>query len=172
MLLCAFVQNADNKARQNTLACPRAALEVDAEGGVTCRAPIMYVDDLGSVFGKGGFTTGNEGRVDFKGWKARDVWRDKESCKARLASVGGIFRTSTLNDPVIGEAGRVLLSEQLEKLSDAQIADLFRAARVERLHQMIDDGAHGEREVTIDDWVELFKQKRSEITEHPGCKPR
>ncbi len=168
-LLNAFVQNADNKAVQNTLACPRAALGVDDEGEVACRRPVMYVDDLGSVFGKGGFTTGNSGRVDYEGWKARRVWRDKKSCRARLTSVGGIFRTSTLKDPVISEEGRVLLSGLLEKLSDAQIADLFRAARIERLHQKLGDGAHGEREVTIGDWVALFKQKRSEITDHPGC---
>ena len=171
-LLNAFVQNADNKATQNTLACPRSAIEVGDDGGVTCRRPIMYVDDLGSVFGNGGFTTGNAGRIDYEGWKARRVWRDKETCKARLTSVGGIFRSTTLKDPVISEEGRALLAEQLEKLSDAQIADLFRVARIERLHQKIDDGDHGAREVTIDDWVELFKQKRSEITEHPGCKPR
>jgi hypothetical protein len=83
--------------------------------------------------------------------------------------VGGIFRRSTLKDPLISEPGRALLAAQLDKLSDGQIADLFRAARIERLHQMLDDGAGGRREVTIDDWVELFKSKRSEITLHPGC---
>lgn len=171
-LLNAFLQNADNKAIQNKLACPRAALEVDGEGRVTCRTPIMYVSDLGSVFGRGGFTTGNAGRVDYAGWRSRSVWRDEESCRARLTSVGGIFRTSTLKDPLISEEGRALLSDQLAKLSDAQISDLFRAARIERLHQELDDGAGGKREVTIDDWVELFKRKRGEITEHPGCRPR
>jgi hypothetical protein len=171
-LLNAFVQNSDNKAIQNRLVCPRAALEVDGNGGVTCNRPVMFVSDLGSVFGHGGFTTGNSGRVDYEGWKARRVWRSRASCKARLVSLGGMFRRSTLHDPVISEEGRALLSEQLLKLSDAQIADLFRGARIERLHQYTKDGDHDEREVTIDDWVKLFKQKRSEITEHPGCKPR
>jgi len=172
-LLNAFVQNADNKAKQNKLVCPRAELEVDADGGVTCRRPVMFVSDLGSVFGNGGYlTTGGSGRIDYVGWKERQVWRDKKACKARLASIGWILRRSTLKDPVISEEGRALLSEQLKKLSDAQIADLFRAARIERLHQQLEDGDSGTREVTIDDWVELFKQKRSEITEHPGCKSR
>lgn len=171
-LLNAFVQNADNKSRQNRLACPRAALTVDPAGDASCRSPIMYVDDLGSVFGNGGFSTGNSGRIDYAGWKARRVWRDSEACRARLTSVGGIFRTSTLKDPLIGEEGRVLLSRLLAELSDSQIADLFRAARIESLHQTLEDGADGEREVTVADWVELFKQKRSEITEHPGCPPR
>jgi hypothetical protein len=171
-LLNAFVQNSDNKAIQNTLACPRAALDTGNEGGVMCRGPIMFVGDLGSVFGKGGWFAHRASRVNYEGWKARRVWRDSTTCRARLTSLGGPFMTSTLKDPVISEEGRALLAEQLAKLSDAQIADLFRAARVERLPQKLDDGAHELREVTIDDWVQLFKQKRNEITEHPGCRPR
>jgi hypothetical protein len=171
-LLNAFVQNADNKAAQNRLACPEASLEIEPGGVVSCRRPIMYVSDLGSVFGHGGFTTGDSGRVDYDGWKARRVWRDAPSCRARLTSVGGIFRTSTLKDPVISEEGRALLSAQLEQLSDSQIGDLFRAARIGSLDQQLDDGEGGARSVTIDDWVALFKLKRSEITEHPGCSPR
>lgn len=168
-LLNAFVQNADNKGKQNALACPRDELVEGDAGRVTCRRPILYVDDLGSVFGRGGFTTGYAGRVDYAGWEERPVWRNRDSCRARLAAIGGIFRRSTLRDPVIGEAGRALLSRQLEQLSDAQIADLFRAARIERLHQTIPDGASGRRDVTLEDWVELFKKKRAEITQHPGC---
>ena len=168
-LLNAFVQNADNKAAQNTLACPRAAIATDASGKLGCSAPIMYVDDLGSVFGEGGFTTGGTGRIDYDGWKAHSVWKDAKSCRTRLVAVGGPFRHTTLKDPVIGEGGRRLLAAQLSKLSDAQIADLFRAGRVERLDQKTRDGARGDRPVTIDDWVTLFKQKRLEIMEHPGC---
>jgi hypothetical protein len=168
-LLNAFVQNADNKSKQNVLACPRSELVEDDAGNVTCRRPILYVDDLGSVFGKGGFVTGYDGRVDYEAWESRALWRNRKSCKARLASIGGILRTSTLRDPVISEAGRVLLARQMEQLSDAQIADLFRAARIERLHQTIPDGDSGRREVTLEDWVELFKKKRDEITKHPGC---
>jgi len=168
-LLNAFVQNADNKSKQNTLACPSNELVKGDAGNVTCRRPLLYVDDLGSVFGKGGFTTGYAGRVDYEGWEKRSVWRNSESCKARLASIGWILRTSTLRDPVISEEGRALLAKQMEQLSDAQIADLFRAARIERLHQTISDRVSGRREVTLDDWVKLFKQKREEITKHPGC---
>lgn len=171
-LLNAFVQNADNKAKQNSLVCPREDLVQDAAGKVTCRRPIMYVDDLGSVFGKGGFITGYDGRVDFEGWRERAVWKNPESCKARLVSIGGILRRSTLRDPVIGEEGRAFLARLLAQLSDDQITDLFRAGRVERLHQTMSDGPSGSREVTLKDWVGLFKQKRDEITRHPGCPPQ
>ncbi len=168
-LLNAFVQNADNKSKQNSLVCPRADLVEGANGNATCRRPILYVDDLGSVFGAGGFVTGRDGRVDYQGWKSRPVWRDAASCKARLASIGGVFRTSTLRDPVIGEAGRALLASLMTQLSDTQIGDLFRAARLESLHQTRSDGSAGRREVTLEDWVVLFKAKRDEITQHPGC---
>ncbi|HEX4826177.1 MAG TPA: hypothetical protein VFV19_17895 [Candidatus Polarisedimenticolaceae bacterium] len=168
-LLNAFVRNSDNKAAQNTLACPRDAIVEDGSGNLSCSRPIMYVDDLGSVFGEGGITTGGTARIDYEGWKAHSVWKDAKKCEARLAAIGGVFRHSTLHDPVIGEGGRRLLAAQLDKLTDEQIADLFRAGRVLRLEQKVRDGASGERPVTIDDWVALFKQKRLEITEHPGC---
>lgn len=168
-LLNAFVQNADNGAEQNSLACPRDQVVKDPEGKVICRLPIAYVDDLGAVFGKGGLTTASAGRVDYDGWNKRAVWRNRESCKARLAAIGGIFQSSTLKNPIISEEGRALLSKQMEQLSDTQIADLFRAARVERLHQTTSDGSGGRRAVTLEDWVTLFKKKRDEITRHPGC---
>ncbi len=168
-LLNAFVQNADDKFKQNSLVCPRNELVTSAAGDVTCRRPVLYVDDLGAVFGKGGFTTFGPGRVDYAGWKKRPVWRNPRSCKARLASIGWIVRTSTLRNPRISEEGRALLAKQLGELSDAQIADLFRAARIERLHQTMPDGSSGRREVTVADWVALFKKKRDEITKHPGC---
>ncbi|HJQ96960.1 MAG TPA: hypothetical protein VJ826_01540 [Candidatus Polarisedimenticolaceae bacterium] len=155
-LLNAFVQNADNKAAQNTLK-------------ITPRGPIMYVDDLGSVFGEGGMSTGGSGRIDYDGWKSREIWDDAPACKARLASIGGFLRKSTLKDPVIGEGGRKLLAELLGNLSDRQIADLFRVADVERLGLETREGDRGERAVTIDDWVALFKAKRREITDRPPC---
>ena len=168
-LLNAFVQNADNSAEQNSLACPRDQLVKDPGGKVSCRRPIAYVDDLGAVFGKGGLTTAYAGRVDYDGWSKRPVWRNQETCKARLDPIGGIFHLSTLRNPVIGEEGRALLARQMGQLSDAQIADLFRAARVEKLHQTTSDGSGGQRAVTVEDWVALFKKKRDEITRHPGC---
>jgi hypothetical protein len=168
-LLNAFVQNADNGHEQNALACFRKDVAKDRAGRVTCRKPILYVDDLGAVLGRGGGTTRFEGRTDYDGWKERRVWRDPASCQARLDSIFSPFESSNLKDPTIGEGGRALLAKQLAKLSDRQIADLFRAARIDRLHQMTTDADGTSREVTLHDWVELFKAKRAEITEHPGC---
>ena len=155
-LLNAFVQNADNKAAQNELK-------------LTAKGPIMYVDDLGSVFGEGGMSTGGSGRIDYDGWKSREIWEDPKTCTARLTSVGGFLRKSTLKNPTVGEGGRKLLADQLAKLSDEQIADLFKVARVGQLGLATREGDRGERSVTIEDWVALFKDKRREITERPPC---
>jgi len=168
-LLAAFAQCADNSAEQNVLACPRDALGRDPSGRVTCDRPILYVGDLGAVFGGGGLTTAWSGRVSYDGWAGLSVWRDADHCIAQLYGIGGPLRVSTMRHPVVGEAGRALLASLLGRLSDAQVADLFRAARVERLHQTTSDGRGGSREVTIDDWVALFKKKRDEIVGHPGC---
>jgi hypothetical protein len=74
-----------------------------------------------------------------------------------------------MSNPRIGEAGRALLAAQLAQLSDTQIADMFRASRIETLRQTTGDGGTGRREVTIEDWVKLFKAKRDEITLHAPC---
>jgi hypothetical protein len=168
-LLAAFVQCADNSAEQNVLTCPRDQIARDASGDPFCRRPILYVGDLGAVFGRGGLTTAYGGRVDYDAWAGLPVWRDAATCTARLNGIGGPLRTSTLRHPVVGEGGRALLASLLSRLSDRQIADLFRAARIDRLRQTTSDGRGGRREVTIDDWVTLFKRKREEITLHPGC---
>ena len=70
--------------------------------------------------------------------------------------------TGSLDDPPISEAGRRLLSAQLARLRDEQIADLFRASHVERRKETIHEGA-GDRPVTVNDWVQVFKRKRDEI---------
>ena len=157
-LLSAFVENADNSAQQNTLACPRAEIVTNDDGRTTCRRPILYVDDLGAVFGEGGFTSRYAGRVDYLGWKSAPVWKSRHSRRAHLAAIGWGIKPSTMKDPIICEEGRALLAKQLERLSDRQIADLFRAARIDRLGQ-----------ATVEDWVRLFKLKRDEILEHTGC---
>jgi hypothetical protein len=168
-LLASFLESADNSAGQNMLGCPRREITRDAEGRTTCAHPVLYVADLGAVFGHGGLTTAHAGRIDYAGWKSVPVWKDSEECRARLNAIGGGFRPTTLHHPYVGESGRALLASLLKRLSDRQIADLFRAARVERLHQTTADGNGGTREVTVEDWVRLFKSKRDEILRHPGC---
>jgi hypothetical protein len=91
-------------------------------------------------------------------WAGEAVWKHDRACVGNLAR----SFTGSLDDPPIGEAGRQLLSAQLARLRDAQIADLFRASRVERRGETIGEGG-GVRLVTVNDWVRVFKRKRDEI---------
>jgi hypothetical protein len=70
--------------------------------------------------------------------------------------------TGTLDNPRIGEAGRRFLADLLLQLSDRQIHDIFVAARVDRREQKIHT-PQGDRPVSFDDWVRVFKRKRDEI---------
>ena len=49
------------------------------------------------------------------------------------------------------------------KLRDRQIRDLFTVSNVVKRGETIDGADGSKRPVTIDDWVRVFKRKRSEI---------
>ena len=79
--------------------------------------------------------------------------------------VGALPRsfTGTLENPRIGEAGRRFLAERLLLLNDQQIGDLFRASRVERRNEIMNEPDGRRRLVTVEDWVSVFKRKRDEV---------
>ena len=112
--------------------------------------------DLGTTFGKA--TRLNGSKMTLADWAGEAVWKRDRPC---VGNLGRSF-TGSLDDPPIGEAGRQLLSGQLARLSDEQIADIFRASQVERRKETVGVGG-GVRPVTITDWVEVFKRKRDEI---------
>ena len=75
--------------------------------------------------------------------------------------------TGTLKNPSITEAGRRFLADLLAQLTDTQLHDLFDVARVTHRLGATKGPAGG---TTIEQWVDTFKQKRSEIVNHtcPG----
>jgi len=81
------------------------------------------------------------------------VWADATRCIARLDT----SITGTLHNPRISEAGRAFLANLLNQLSDAQLHDLFDAARVDL--RIIDETPPA----SIDQWVTAFKDKRTQI---------
>jgi hypothetical protein len=64
--------------------------------------------------------------VNLARWRETPVWRDEPGCVGNLSK----SFSGTLDKPVIGEAGRRFLAVLLQQLSDAQLHDLFQAARV------------------------------------------
>jgi hypothetical protein len=155
-LLAVFLQHSDSKAGNQILLCPKDEVVKDAAGNEDCKKALMYVHDVGVTFGKA--TLLNNSRVDLQAWRSEPVWKDAHRCIANQKK----SLTGTLKDPRISEGGRKFLADLLGQLSDKQILDMFRAARLDRLEDKIQT-PEGERRVTLDDWVEVFKKKRDEI---------
>jgi hypothetical protein len=64
-----------------------------------------------------------------------------------------------IENPVISEAGRQFLLNRLQQLSDAQLHDLFVAARVT-------DFCDDDTECGVEAWVAVFKDKVRQIATH------
>lgn len=154
-LLAAFVQHSDSKADNQRLLCP----EGQTVGRTGCRAPVLMIHDVGLTFGRAGLFNKNDSSIRLAAWADVPVWKDPERCVAQLK---GSF-TGTLNEPEIREEGRAFLAGLLAQLSDAQLRDLFEIAGVaRRAADTKEPSAPG----SVDDWVNAFKKKRSQIVEH------
>jgi hypothetical protein len=153
-LLAVFVQHTDNKPAQQRLLC--ADENGDGEHGehARCAHPVMMVNDLGQTFGRSNlFNRDHVGSVNLEKWAGAHVWRDPTHCVGDLPP----SQSGTLDNPLISEAGRKLLSDLLMRLSDAQLRDLFDVARFE------ERGEGHNRQGTVEEWVSAFKKKRGEI---------
>ena len=123
-LLAAMLQHTDSKSQQQRLLCLD---EPSKKNPTTCERPFMMINDLGLTFGHSNLLNRNsQGSANFEKWSEEPVWRKAEECEANLA--GGL--TSTLRNPVISEAGRRFLADLLVQLTDWQLTDLFKVARM------------------------------------------
>jgi hypothetical protein len=154
-LLAAFVQHVDSKPANQALVCAGEAVGHDRQGNATCSRPYLIVKDLGSSFAAAGKITFP--KMKLESWRDVKVWKDEKSCQANLTS----SFVGTLEHPRISESGRRFLAERLTLLTDAQLLDLFTAARVERRQDTVNG-----RPVTAADWVLVFKAKRDQIVNH------
>lgn len=154
-LLAAFMQHTDSKAAQQRLLCLD---KKRATGAARCDHPFMMLNDVGLTFGRANvYNEQIPGSVDLAAWSKTPVWKEGTACTAFLPET----LTGTLADPVISEEGRAFLAGLLTKLSDAQLHDLFAAARVQFRPRDPSSGRSGFP--TIDEWVQAFKAKRAEI---------
>ena len=119
----------------------------------------MMINDLGLTFGHSDlFNRNSQGSANFEEWSEEPVWRKADKCEANLA--GSL--TSTLKNPVISEPGRKFLADLLVQLTDKQLTDLFRVARLPARARAADQ-PEGD---SVREWVAAFKAKRDEVVNH------
>lgn len=149
-LLAVFVQHTDNKAAQQRLICAGGD---EGEDG-PCEEPWMMIQDLGRTFGRANlFNRNAASSVNFEQWSQVPIWTEAPGCIGNLAP----SQSGSLENPIIVEAGRKFLADLLVQLSDAQLRDLFEAARFPQRKTA------SVRAATSQQWVEAFKKKRDQI---------
>ncbi|WP_157898789.1 hypothetical protein [Luteitalea pratensis] len=149
-LLAAMLQHTDSKREQQQLVC-----EADSWSTSGCRRPIAYISDLGKTFGKVNLMNRDTpGSVNLDAWLEAPVWNGTTGCRANA----GMTFTGTLKDPEISEEGRQLLARLLQRLSDAQLRDVFDVARFP-----VRAAATGHESETVERWVAAFRKKAAEI---------
>jgi hypothetical protein len=140
-LLAALLQHSSNKAINQRILC------LDPP---SCARTVMMIVDLGKTFGEASVLNDDaKASVNFRAWSQVPVWKGSSGCVANL----GWSLTGTLHDPTISEDGRRFLATLLDRLSDAQLHDLFTVARF----------PDRDPSASVDDWVRAFKAKRAEI---------
>jgi hypothetical protein len=160
-LLAVFIQHSDSKAEQQRLICRGESKEEQQDAShktLRCDHPLMYLNDVGVTLGRANrLNNGDIGSMNLTAWSSTPVWKDKAGCVGNLPK----SLTGTLDNPVISEGGRQFLADLLTQLSDAQLHDMFAAARVQLRLRDPKDVFSGF--ATVDEWVGAFKTKRDQI---------
>jgi hypothetical protein len=183
-LLTVFIQHGDRKPEQQRLYCEapfdaRAGevralnrgtlMLLEKPGMVACPTPALMILDAGLTFGGAGRTSNSRtAAMNLREWQDKPLFRTTEGaqCRGHLTvsfKAGGDGEP----DPIISEAGRLFLLDQLRRLTPDHVRAIFTAARVDRLesHGISSPGLD-----RIDAWVAAFSDKVRELDEQ-RCKP-
>jgi hypothetical protein len=165
-LLAVFLQHSDSKATQQRLACYDDDLGSHFLRQI-CRHPVLMVQDLGATFGISAPKVEAFSSMYLRGWENEPIWKTELEETEKGFCVGNVVPSlgGDLRDPEISEEGRKFLANLLNQLTDQQIANLFIVARAEKTDETFSDQGR-KRDVTVDDWVQVFKRKRQEINDH------
>jgi len=115
----------------------------------------MLLQDLGATFGPR--------KVNLRRWRTSTIWSDRVRCRITMRHLP--YSGATFQDVRVGEAGRQLAARLFERLTDDDIADLFRAARFDQERGLFSDVR------PVAGWVDAFKMRVRLISEGPPCPP-
>jgi hypothetical protein len=156
-LLAVFLAHWDNKAENQRLVClddrPAEASVASGFSRKTCEHPFALIQDLGATFGPS--------KVNLARWREFSVWSDRSTCRVSMRRLP--FEGGTFPDVTISEGGRTLLGRQLAALSDADVRDLFDAARFPDYHSATDDSRD------LDAWTRAFRFRVDQILTAGPC---
>lgn len=144
-LWLAFIDHGDTKTDNQKFSCLDS--KKNADGTRTCEPgrAVFYVSDMGSTFG---YSASSEKKARLDVWKGKDPIKVSGGrCNANAKRVG---------DTSVGEAGRQLLANGLQRLLDAEKSDrlitrVFRASR------------NAERDQPAEAWTAEFVRKARTI---------
>lgn len=143
-LWLAFIDHGDTKKDNQRFAC----LESEAgPNGRVCKPgmAIFYIGDMGSTFG---FSTASERKARLELWKGKDP----------ITVSGGRCSTTAkgVSDRSVGEAGRQLLANGLQRLLDAEASDHL-------ITRVFDASRNAERDQPSGAWTAEFVRKAKTI---------
>ena len=148
-LMAIFLAHWDNKAANQRLVC----LAERWADGTPCPRTFLLLHDLGATFGPR--------KVDLHDWEAAAIWEDRASCVVSMRDMphGG----ATFGRARVTESGRRFAADLLGQITDAQLAELFGAARFDRLRGPFRENA------SVSEWVRVFKARAAAIRNGPPC---
>jgi hypothetical protein len=155
-------------AQQNRLACAQWASETSGQPRV-CQRPMVFVQDLGSTFGKakGGMDLfGTNPRGSFSDWESQTVFVNPSTCELRATLDG---------DKQVLKDAQDLMIQRLARLDPQTVRTIFGLARFQmmdqkQLHRLRDAGSQNPEEAALDEWTNTFLKRIQEIKSATHCK--
>ena len=155
-------------AQQNRLACAQWAPETAGQPRV-CQRPMIFVQDLGSTFGKAKGATdlfGTNPRGSFSDWESQTVFTNPQACELRATLDG---------DKHVLKEAQELMIQRLGRLDPQTVRTIFSVARFQmmdqkQLRRLRDGGSQNPEEAALDEWTNTFLKRIQEIKSATNCK--
>jgi hypothetical protein len=155
-------------AQQNRLACAQWAPETPGQPRV-CQRPMIFVQDLGSTFGKAKGATdlfGTNPRGSFSDWESQTIFTNPQTCELRATLDG---------DKHALKEAQELTIQRLGRLDPQTVKTIFSVARFQlmdqkQLRRLRDGGSQNPEEAALDEWTNTFLKRIQEIKSATNCK--
>jgi hypothetical protein len=155
-------------AQQNRVACAQWAPTTAGQPKI-CSQPMIFVQDLGSTFGKAKGAldlSGTNPRGSFSAWEPQTVFKNSANCELRATMDG--------DQRVLKEA-QDLMIQRLASLDAQTVRTIFRTARFQMMDQkqirrLRAGGTQNAENAALDEWTNTFVKRIEEIRSAQNCK--